>query len=466
MRSQWGSKIGFILASAGSTIGLGAVWKFPFETSKNGGGAFLLIYLGICLTLGLVLMSTEIALGRKTQLNPYGAFKKLGGKGWSLIGLVGILVCFMIISFYSVIGGWTSAYFVSTLTGATHTTDGAISLNNFNTYVASPISPVMYHLFFACATAATILFGVQKGIEKVSKYLMPILLILLFILIIRSNTLPGSEEGLKQFLDFDFSKVTRETWISALGLSFFSLSLAMGIMITYGSYVDDKSSIIPSTVWIIVLTLTTCVLSGLMVLPAITALNLPANPGTGITFVTMPSVFASMPAGQLFGGLFFASLFVAALTSSISLLEVIVSSLIDQFKMKRITAVVISLVGFFSLGVLCSLSMGATDQLKILNLSLFDFLDVVTGQYLMPIGELFLALFVAWKVWPLIEEQLVANSPKLKSLMLPFRIFLGVVVPVIIILIFDIKGKMTLLVNAVCGTESVTGFCGVMQSLI
>ncbi|SES74484.1 sodium-dependent transporter [Thorsellia anophelis] len=436
MRSQWGSKLGFILASAGSTIGLGAVWKFPYVTATQGGGAFLIIYLAICMTLGLVLMSTEIAIGRSTQSSPYGAFKKLGGKAWPIIGLLGILICFMIISFYSVIGGWTSAYFVSTISGSTHTAIGSQSAENFSGFITNAAEPIYYHLFFAVVTAGTILFGVQKGIEKIAKYLMPVLFILLIILIFRSLTLEGASAGLLEFLSIDFSEVTSNTFLEALGLSFFSLSLAMGIMVTYGSYVDSQASIVPSVVWIIALTLMTCILSGLMVLPAVSALGLSSSAGPGLTFITMPSVFATMPYGQFFGALFFAALFVAALTSAISLMEVIVSFLIDEFKLSRPKSVFITLTGFFLLGAVCSLSLGIWQDYQLFGLGVFDLLDKLTQNILMPIGEIGLAIFAAWVVWPKIEQEIIANSPRLRSFMLPFRIFLGIIVPVIIMMIF------------------------------
>lgn len=446
MRSQWGSKIGFILASAGSTIGLGAVWKFPYVTATQGGGAFLLIYLAICLTLGLVLMSTEIAIGRSTQSSPYGAFRKLGGKAWPIVGALGILICFLIISFYSVIGGWTASYFFSTITGATHTAIGSESEANFTAFITNPEQPIYFHLLFALATAGTILFGVQKGIEKLSKYLMPILFILLVVLIIRSITLEGASQGLMEFLAVDFREVTSKTFIEALGLSFFSLSLAMGIMVTYGSYVDGQAGIVPSVIWIIALTLMTCVLSGLMVLPAVSALGLSNSAGPGLTFITMPSVFALMPYGQWFGALFFAALFVAALTSSISLMEVIVSFLIDEFKLARKTAVFITFAGFFTLGVACSLSMGIWEGYKIVGLNLFDFLDKLTQNYLMPIGEIFLAIFAAWIVWPTISNQLKANTPAVAKFLPAIRIFLGIIIPILIGVIllngFDFEFKI------------------------
>lgn len=436
MRSQWGSKLGFILASAGSTIGLGAVWKFPYVTATQGGGAFLLIYLAICMTLGLVLMSTEIAIGRSTQSSPYGAFKKLGGKAWPIIGLLGIVICFMIISFYSVIGGWTAAYFVSTISGSTHTAIGAESATNFTQFIEGVSEPILYHLVFALATAGTILFGVQKGIEKIAKYLMPVLFVLLIILICRSLTLEGASAGLMDFLSIDFSEVTSKTFLEALGLSFFSLSLAMGIMVTYGSYVDSQASIVPSVVWIIALTLLTCVLSGLMVLPAVSALGLSGSAGPGLTFITMPSVFAMMPYGQVFGALFFAALFVAALTSAISLMEVIVSFLIDEFKLSRPKSVFITLTGFFLLGAVCSLSLGVWKEYQLFGLGVFDLLDKLTQNILMPLGEIGLAIFAAWIVWPKIEKEIIANAPGLRPFMMPFRLFLGVVVPVIIVIIF------------------------------
>ncbi len=433
-RSQWGSRLGFILASAGSAIGLGAVWKFPYVTATQGGGAFLLIYLFICLTLGLILMSTEMAIGRATHLGPIGAFRKLGNKKWTIIGIMGVLVAFLILSFYSVVGGWTVAYLVKAVTGGiANSTDPTSNGKLFTDFITNPLQPLIYHFIFGFLTLFTVVSGVEKGIERISKYLMPILLILMLVLIGRAISLPGAIEGIKFFLLPDFSKITGTTWLEALGLAFFSLSLGIGIMITYGSYVGPEAKLVSSSVWVILLTLLTCILSGLMVLPAVFAFGFEPGAGPGLTFITMPAVFASMPFGHLLASLFFALLLVAALTSSISLLEVLVSFLIDEFKLHRLKAGIISFALFFLLGVTASLSLGDWSGYTIFGYNIFDALDKLTQNILMPSGEIFLTLFVAWWRWDKIKVQLgVANSGWLVLL----RLALGVIIPLIIFAIF------------------------------
>ncbi|OBX09551.1 sodium-dependent transporter [Gallibacterium genomosp. 3] len=433
-RSQWGSRLGFILASAGSAIGLGAVWKFPYVTATQGGGAFLLIYLFICLTLGLILMSTEMAIGRATHLGPIGAFRKLGNKKWTIIGIMGVLVAFLILSFYSVVGGWTVAYLVKAVMGGiANSTDPTSNGKLFTDFITNPLQPLIYHFIFGFLTLFTVVSGVEKGIERISKYLMPILLILMLVLIGRAISLPGAIEGIKFFLLPDFSKITGTTWLEALGLAFFSLSLGIGIMITYGSYVGPEAKLVSSSVWVILLTLLTCILSGLMVLPAVFAFGFEPGAGPGLTFITMPAVFASMPLGHLLASLFFALLLVAALTSSISLLEVLVSFLIDEFKLHRLKAGIISFALFFLLGVAASLSLGDWSGYTIFGYNIFDALDKLTQNILMPLGEIFLTLFVAWWRWDKIKVQLgAANSGWLVLL----RLALGVIIPLIIFAIF------------------------------
>lgn len=436
-RSQWGSRLGFILASAGSAIGLGSIWKFPYVTATQGGGAFLVIYLIICLTLGLVLMTTEMAIGRAGQSSPIGAFRKLGGKGWSIIGIVGVLVAFLILSFYSIVGGWTVAYVVKSISGEVATTvDSSVNSGIFTSFITDPIKPIVYHVIFGLLTTLTVIFGIQKGIERFSKYLMPLLFILMIILIIRGLTLDGAYEGLKFFLQPDFSKVNGRMLLEALGLAFFSLSLGIGIMVTYGSYISPNEDLRSGSSWVITLTLLTSILAGLMVLPAMKAFGFDAAAGPGLTFITMPAVFASMPVGQFFAILFFVLLLVAALTSSISILEVLVSFLVDEFEMKRVNAGILSFVLFIIVGITASLSMGIWSgaEYQIFGFGIFDALDKLTQNILMPLGEIFLAIFAAYFAWnSRIKQEIFGENVMLAGL---FRFILGVVVPVVVGYIF------------------------------
>ena len=432
-RSQWGSKLGFILAAAGSAIGLGAIWKFPYVAATNGGGAFLFVYLLICLTLGLVLMVSEMSLGRLSSASSVGAFRQNGGKVWALVGYSGVLICFLILSFYSVVGGWTVSYLVDSVTGAllAHQTDTKAYSEMFGHFIADPVKPIVYHGVFAALTLGVVIGGVQKGIENLSKFLMPALFVLLLILIFRALTLNGAVAGLVYFVTPDFSKITISMIVDALGLAFFSLSLGMGIMVTYGSYVEKGANLFSSTLWVIALTVLVCFLSGLMVLPAVFAFGFNPSAGPGLTFITMPAVFAHMPFGALFAALFFALLLVAALTSSVSLLEVMVSFLIDEFKVNRRSASIWVTVLIFVLGIPSSLSFGILNNIKLFGMSIFDFLDYTTSNLLMPLNEIFLAIFVGWVIWPKVQADLSANGHAPKALPL-MKVFLRFIVPLLI----------------------------------
>lgn len=420
-RSQWGSRLGFILAAAGSAIGLGAIWKFPYVAATNGGGAFLFIYLGICLTLGLALMVSEMALGRATSAGAVGAFRKLAGGFWPVIGYMGVLVCFLILSFYSVVGGWTVAYIVKSLQGSIMTSDPKALGAIFTGFISDPVQPVLYHGGFALLTLAVVVGGVQKGIEALSKFLMPALFVLMLVLIARGLTLPGALEGVSYFVAPDFSKVSAAMLVDALGLAFFSLSLGLGIMITYGSYVGRESKLVSSALWVIALTVATCFLAGLMVLPAVFAFGFDPSAGPGLTFITMPAVFAHLPLGQLFAVMFFCLLLLAALTSSVSLLEVVTSFAIDELRLSRRAAAILMAAGTFLLGIPASLSLGIWGDYQLGGMNFFDLLDFVTSKLLMPAGELLLALFVGWKAWPVVKAELSSGrSPRVMRCMRGF----------------------------------------------
>jgi NSS family neurotransmitter:Na+ symporter len=409
-RSQWGSRLGFILAAAGSAIGLGAIWKFPYVAATNGGGAFLFIYLLICMTVGLALMLGEMALGRAANSNAVGSFRQLGGHAWPWVGFTGVLVCFLIYSFYSVVGGWTIAYIGKSLGGSILTSDAKVLGDTFNGFITDPVQPLIYHGLFAGLTLAVVLGGVQKGIENLSKFLMPALFVLMLVLIVRGLTLPGAMEGLMYFLTPDFGKVTGTMLVDAMGLAFFSLSLGMGVMITYGSYVGRDTPLLGSSLWVIALTVMTCFLAGLMVLPAVFAFGFDPSAGPGLTFITMPAVFAQMAGGQLFAVLFFCLLLVAALTSSVSLLEVVVSAVMDEFKLPRRRAALLVSAGVFLLGIPASLSLGIWSEYTVFGKGIFDLLDYITSNLLMPLGEVLLAVFVGWRVWPVVQGQLAPGG--------------------------------------------------------
>ncbi|MCK5767912.1 MAG: sodium-dependent transporter, partial [Candidatus Atribacteria bacterium] len=329
-RETWGSSLGFVLAAAGSAIGLGNIWKFPYITGMYGGAAFVIVYLLFVVLVCIPVMSSELLIGRLTSKNPVGAFKELVPKSsWWLVGAMGILAGFIILSFYSVIGGWAISYIFKS--GAYMASGGENAGSIFGGFITSPIAPLVWHGIFMAICIGIVMAGVEKGIEKYSKILMPALVILMLILIIRSVTLPGSTAGLSFYLNPDFSKLSAEGILAALGQAFFSLSLGMGCMITYGSYLKKDSNIPTDSYWISGADTVIALLAGLMIFPAVFAFGLEPGAGPGLTFITVPAVFASMGAiGHLFGILFFVLLTFAAVTSAISLLEVVCAYFIDE----------------------------------------------------------------------------------------------------------------------------------------
>lgn len=396
-REQWGSRFGFVMAAAGSAVGLGNIWRFPYVAGENGGGAFLLIYLATVLLFGLSLAMSEIAIGRAGRRNPVGSYIALGGKSWAPVGFLGVLAGFVILSFYIVVAGWTLAYAGFTASGTLQTTDPATLGSNFERFIGQGWVPLAYAAGFMTLVAAVVIGGVTKGIERFSKLLMPALFLLLVVLVIRAVTLDGAGEGLRFFLVPDFSKVTAETFGAALAQAFFSLSLGMGCMLTYGSYLDDQASIPSTTSAIVGLDLLVSLLAGLMIMAIVFSFDFDPSGGPGLTFVTLPAIFASMPAGQFFGTLFFVLLAIAALTSAISILEPTVSFLMDELAWSRKAAVLCCAAVCFSLAIPSSLSFGVLAGFKLFDRTFFDLMDTLATNWMLPLGALLSSLFVGWK---------------------------------------------------------------------
>ncbi|WP_036385079.1 sodium-dependent transporter [Microvirgula aerodenitrificans] len=411
-RSQWGSRLGFILAAAGSAVGLGAIWKFPFVAAQNGGGAFLLIFLAITFTLGLALMLAEMSIGRATQQSIVGALRTLKGGGWPVLGYLGVLGGFIVFSFYSVIGGWTIAYFVRALQGDIITRDTVQLGHMLDSFIADPVWPIAALSAFIGLTLAVVLAGVQKGIEQMSKLLMPLLFLLMLALIVRGLTLPGAMAGLLYFVRPDFSKVTADMLISALGLSFFSLSLGNGTLLAYGSYLPKEVRLANSAAWVVGLATLASLLAGLMVLPAVFAVGLDPQAGPGLTFMTMPAVFATLPGGQGFAIAFFALLIVAALTSSVSMLELVSCFLIDEFHLSRRSASLLVSALVFCFAVPASLSFGMLNGVRLGDKTIFDCMDFLASNILMPAVGAGVALFTAWISWPRLANELAGPGQR------------------------------------------------------
>lgn len=393
-RGQWSSTLGFILAAAGSAVGLGNLWKFPYLAGKNGGGAYLFVYLIFVGIIGFTMILAEMAIGRNGQSDAFGAYKKIS-ENWKYLGVLQILVSFLILSYYSVIGGWVLKYVFTFLSGGIKGDKATF----FTNYISSTNGPIIFHLFFMIATAAIVFKGVSSGIEKASKFMMPALFGLLILIALRSVTLPGAGAGIKFFLKPDFSKINGSVALDALSQVFYSLSLAMGITVTYGSYLRKEENLLGNAVKVPILDTLVAMLAGFAILPAVFALGFEPGAGPGLMFITLPAVFEKMTFGIIFGIMFFILVLFAALTSSISLLEVSTSLLVDQFKMKREKAVIILTVLLFLLGIPSSLSMGSWADLKIFfGMNFFDFLIYLTDNVFLPVSGLLTCIFVGY-VW-------------------------------------------------------------------
>lgn len=399
-KESFGSKFGIIAAAAGSAIGLGNIYRFPCEAGANGGGAFFIVYLAIVLFMGLPLMVSEFVIGRRSGKNPVGAFKKLAPdqKGWAGIGYMGVVCAFLILAFYCTVAGWTIDAVWKSIINYYHGLDSDTVQQDFNNLMNETWMPIISEGIFIFLTAFIIVKGVTKGIEKYSKILMPILLAILIILGIKSLTLPGAGAGLEFFLKPDFSKITGSVLISALGQAFFSLSLGMGCLITYGSYISKKDNLTSSAFMVCLCDTLIAVLAGIVIFPAAFSFGIRPEAGDSLAFVTLPMLFNQMAGGYFFCLIFFILLTIAALTSSISLLEVAVLFITEELKISRKKATVYSAIGVFVLCVTASQSLHADTSLKIFGFKVFDAFDTVTSTFLITLGGLFTVLFLGWKM--------------------------------------------------------------------
>ncbi|MFC1553901.1 sodium-dependent transporter [candidate division KSB1 bacterium] len=403
-RGAWSSKIGFILAGAGSAIGLGAIWRFPYMTGDNGGALFVILFLICCFFIGYPVMIAELSLGRNTEKNPVGMFRKLtAGKGriWKMVGGLCVLSGFTIFSWYSVIAGWVLGYFYKTVSGAFNTVLSNEAIDGiFDSFVGNAFTVMSLHALVIFMTGFVVYRGVKAGIETLSKWLMPLLFVLLILLAFRSVTLEGAGEGLRFYLYPDFSKFSGIVILKAMGQALFSLSLGMGTMITYGSYLSKNESIYKSAAWITFFEILVCILAGFVILPAVAAMNQSYAQGPDLIFKVLPSIFASMPGGYFFGIGFFVLIIIAAITSTVSILEVPVAYFVDEKKWNRSKSVFF--VGFIAwlIGTPAALSSGASEfwsSLPGIGLSFFDIISTAFGDISLSIGAFFIAIFVAWK---------------------------------------------------------------------
>ncbi|QGH62047.1 sodium-dependent transporter [Serratia proteamaculans] len=396
MSQQWSSRLGHILAAAGSAIGIGAIWKFPYVSATNGGGAFLLLFLAFSFTLGLAVFLAETLLGSYTRLGVVKAFQKQAGRGWGWVGIVGIFSAWCIYSFYSVVGGWTLGYTVMAAKGDLHITDATQLTALFEHYISNPVWPVITHVLFAALTCYVVLGGIQRGVEKAVKIMMPMLFLIMVMLIIIGLTLPGSEAGVKMFLLPDFAHISGKSVLDALGLAFFSLSVGLGIHTTYGAYLPSSNGVFHSSLWVVTLSSLVCILAGLMIFPALTSAGLNPAAGPGLTFMTMPVFFAHIPGGGLLAVAFFLLLLVAALSSSISLLEHLVAFAQQRWGWSRRNACLLITGSIMLAGIPVSLSFGLLSEMTLFGKTLFDCLDYLTSNLLMPIFGIAICLLFGW----------------------------------------------------------------------
>lgn len=398
-RDGFGSKLGIIAASAGSAIGLGNIYRFPCEVGENGGAAFLLFYLIVVIFLGLPVMLSEMVIGRRSQSNSVGAFKKLAPKTkWHFVGYMGVLCGFLIFAFYSTVAGWTLEYIVKAVTNSFQGKDLATIEQEFTAFHDMGWRNVMWQAVFIFLTGFVVFRGVQNGIEKYSKILMPVLLVILIILGIRSITLPGGKEGLAFLFKPDFSKITGKVLISALGQGFFSLSLGMGVLITYGSYVKKDDNLTTTAFSVVLADTAIALLAGLVIFPAAFSFGVKPEAGMGLVFNTLPMLFNQMAGGYWFCLIFFLLLAIAALTSTISLLEVLVAYLSEEMHLKRNLATVVACAGTMLLGVFASLSLMSDTPFAIGGTPVFDLMDYISSNILLPIGGVLIVIFVGWKL--------------------------------------------------------------------
>ncbi len=440
-RGGFGSKIGAVLAAAGSAVGLGNIWRFPTEVGNNGGAAFFLIYILCVLFVGLPIMVSEFVIGRHTHANTITAFRRLApGKWWRVTGVEGVFVAFLILSYYIIVGGWTLHYSFASLSN--HLRAGQDFGEYFARFSSSPWEPVVYAVVFMGLVHLTIVNGVRDGIERFSKVMMPLLLLIIGILVVCSFSMSGFGQGMRFLLKPDFSEVTSGVVLSAVGQAFYSLSLAMGCLCTYASYFDERTNLVKTAFSVVTIDTIVAVLAAFIVFPAVFSVGVEPDAGPGLVFITLPSVFNiafhNVPViGYVFSGLFYVLLFLAALTSAISLHEPVTAYLHEEWHLSRRKAAWLVTLACTLLGVLCSLSFGPLKGFTLCGMTLFDLFDYVSAKIIIPLGGVLIALFVGWYLDRKLVEREVTNDGKLHvPLFRVYRFLVRWVAPLAIILIF------------------------------
>ncbi|WP_226680785.1 sodium-dependent transporter [Sutcliffiella horikoshii] len=435
---QWTSKIGFILAAAGSAIGLGAIWKFPYMAGTNGGGIFFLLFILFTLVIATPMLLAEFIIGRSTQKDAITAYKTLAkGSKWHYIGILGVVASFILLSFYSVVGGWIVTYLGKSITGGL----SQFSLEEygglFEQTIANPTQVLIAQFIFLAITIWVVQAGVQSGIEKASKVLMPLLFIIFIVLLVRSLTLEGASEGILYFLQPDISLITPNTLLMALGQALFSLSVGISIMVTYSSYLEKGENLVRSAGSVVWLNIIISLLSGLVIFPAVFALGLQPDEGPGLVFVVLPAVFDQLPLGGIFLTMFLILLLFATLTSAFSILEIIVAVIVKDNQEKRRKIAVIGGMIIFILGIPSALSFGVLSGITIGDLIIFDVADFLVSNIALPVGAFLISIFVGYRIPKnILEDEFFQGSTVKKGLFQGWYFLIRYVIPFGILLVF------------------------------
>ena len=440
-RAQFATRLGVIATTVGSAVGLGNIWRFPCEAGNNGGGAFLLCYILCIIILGIPVLCAEFSIGRATQSNIFGAFRQLRSSGkWHWVGYIGIVASMMILSFYSVVAGWTMEYLYQSIVGGLSMSNTEAFHNHFTSFSTSNWRPILWTILFLLCNYIIVVRGVKKGIEKMSNIMMPALFVLLVIFCVNSLMMPKAGEGLAFLFTPDFSKITPEVVVSALGQAFFSLSLGLGTMMTYGSYFSKDTRIVRSATITASLDTLVALLAGVIIFPAVFSFGMSPVQGPALVFEVLPSIFAQMPGSQVWSILFFFLLFIASLTSTISMSEVSIAFFTEEKKMSRTKASTINLVIAVFGGVLSALSFGYLSDVNLFgwfDVNFFNLFDFTSSNILLPLGGMLISIFAGWVLEKSTLKNTLTNEGKIGVKTFPLLVFcLKYVAPIGIFLIF------------------------------
>jgi len=437
-RDSFSSKFGVIAAAAGSAVGLGNIWKFPYIAGENGGGVFLVIYLLFIVAIGVPVMMSEFIIGRKVQQNVFGAFRVLSkSKFWQIIGVMGVLVAFLILAFYGTVAGWTIEYLFLAIKNSFEGKDAVEISNMFTDFSTSGYKPVIFHVIFMFLTSVIVIRGIKKGIEKYTKILMPLLVVIILYLDVTALSLKGGIAGLHFLFYPDFSKLTPKLFIDALGHAFFTLSLGMGVLMTYASYFKKETNLTKTSISVAVTDTVIALLAGIAIFPVVFAFNTEPTAGPGLVFITLPNIFEQITGGYIFSIMFFLLLGVAAITSAISILEVVVTYLVEEKRMSRFKATLIASVSATFVGVLSTLSIGPLSDFLIFGKNIFYLLDFIASNILLPLGGMLISIFVGWKIEKHIITDELSNYGTVRIISIKLFMFLvRYVAPVAISLVF------------------------------